>query len=74
MDPATTMVAVRQWSLEDQIEFVFNLWDQLVDDGWQPEPTPELLAELDRRVALHEANPENVRTWEQVVQHVRRPR
>ena len=74
MDPATTLLAVRQWSVEDQLDFVFNLWDQLVDDGWQPELTPELLAELERRIALHEADPTNVRTWEQVLEKVRRPR
>ncbi len=63
MDPAATLQAVRQWSVEDRLELVFRLWDQLVDDGWQPEPTDDLLAELDRRLAAHEANPSNVRTW-----------
>jgi putative addiction module component (TIGR02574 family) len=53
--------------VEVQFEFVFQLWDHLVEDGWQPEPTDDLAAELDRRLAAHEANPSNVRTWEQVV-------
>jgi putative addiction module component (TIGR02574 family) len=74
MDPSTTLQAVRGWPLEDQLEFVFRLWDQLVDDGWQPEPTEELVAELDRRLAAHEADPGNVRTWEQVLKRVRVPR
>ena len=74
MDPATTLEAARQWSVEDRLELVFGLWDQLVADGWQPEPTDELIAELDRRTAAHEANPSNVRTWEQVLERVRRRR
>ncbi len=67
MDPTTTLQAVRQWPADDQLDFAFRLWDQLIDDGWQPEPTNDLLTELDRRLTAHEANPENVRTWEKVL-------
>ena len=74
MDPTTTIQAARQWSVDDRLELVFGLWDQLVEDGWRPEPTDELVAELDRRMAAHEADPTNVRTWEQVLERVRRPR
>jgi putative addiction module component (TIGR02574 family) len=74
MDPATTLEAIREWPVEDRLELVFRLWDQLVDDGWRPEPSDELTAELDRRLAAHEADPTNVRTWEQVLKRVRRPR
>jgi putative addiction module component (TIGR02574 family) len=74
MDPVTTLQEVREWPVEDRLELVFRLWDQLVDDGWRPEPTDELIAELDRRLAAHEADPTNVRTWEQVLERVRRPR
>jgi putative addiction module component (TIGR02574 family) len=60
--------------VEDRLELVFQLWDQLVDDGWQPEPTDVLVAELDRRLTAHEANPTDVRTWEQVLERVRKRR
>jgi len=73
MDPSTTLQAIRGWPVDDQLELVFRLWDQLVDDGWQPEPTEELAAELDRRLAAHAADPSNVRTWEQVLKRVRGP-
>ena len=33
---------------------------------WQPEPDDEFAAELDRRLAAHEANPDDVLTSEQV--------
>jgi putative addiction module component (TIGR02574 family) len=73
LDPPTTLQAVRCWPLEDQLELLFRLWDQLVEDGWQPEPTEELATELDRRLAAHEADPGNVHTWEQVLKRVRGP-
>jgi putative addiction module component (TIGR02574 family) len=74
VDPTATLQAVREWPVEDRLALVFRLWDQLLDDGWRPEPTDDLIAELDRRLAAHEADPTNVRTWEQVLERVRRPR
>ena len=47
---------------------------KFVDNGWRPELTEELKAELDRRVTAHEADPTRALTWEQVLAHVRRPR
>src|SRR5947209_20569173 len=55
MNLTTALQAARQWPVEDRLELVFGLWDQLVEDGWQPEPTDDLAAELDRRLAAHEA-------------------
>ena len=49
MISSTALQAVRGWSLEDQLEFVFQVWDQLVEEGWQPELTDDLKAELDRQ-------------------------
>jgi putative addiction module component (TIGR02574 family) len=72
MDPTPTLEMIRQWPVEDRLELVFRAWDQLVEDGWQPQPSDELAEELDRRLAAHEANPEHVRTWEQVLERVRR--
>jgi putative addiction module component (TIGR02574 family) len=74
VDPTTTLQAVQTWPMEERLEFLFRAWDQLVEDGWQPELTDELKAELDRRLAAHAADPTRVLTWEQVVAHVRRPR
>src|SRR5438034_3345925 len=71
MDPTTAVQAVREWSMADRLAFVFRLWDHLIEDGWQPEPTNDLIAELDRRLAAHEADPTNVRTWEQVLERIR---
>lgn len=65
---------MREWPVEDRLEFLFRSWDQLVEDGWRPEPDDELAAELDRRLAAHEADPANVRAWEQVLERLRKPR
>ncbi len=72
MDPTSTLQAVRQWSMDDRLELIFGLWDQLIEDGWRPEPDDALAEELDRRLAAHEQDPGNVRTWEQVLERVRR--
>lgn len=72
MNTTATLESVREWPVEDQLELVFRLWDQITDAGWQPKPSPELLAELDRRLAAHTADPSRAFTWDEVVQHVRR--
>ena len=54
------------------LERMADAW--LTHAGWRPEVTPELKAELERRVAAHEADPGRVLTWDQVVAHVKRPR
>jgi hypothetical protein len=53
--------------------YITQTHEELVRD-WErkSEPTDELNAELDRRLATHEENPANVRTWEQVLARVRK--
>ena len=71
MDKQAVWQAVQAWPLDDQFDFVHRLWDHIVDSGWQPEMTADLKAELDRRWANYQANPENVFTWEQLVQRIK---
>src|SRR6266478_4255707 len=51
MDTTATLQAVQSLPLEDRLELLFQLWDQLLDEGWQPTLSEELKAELDRRWA-----------------------
>ena len=74
VDTTATLDAARALPVEEQLELVFRLWDQIVDAGWRPTPSPELLDELRRRLAAHDADPSRVLTWEQVVERVRRDR
>jgi putative addiction module component (TIGR02574 family) len=70
MDLTTALESARGWSAEDRLAFALRLWDELVEEGWQPEPDEELAAELDRRLDAHEANPSDVRTSEQVWERI----
>ena len=71
MDPTTAWDVVQAWPVEERLAFACRLWDQVVDGGWQPEACDELVAELDERLATHEADPTNVRTWDQVLERIR---
>jgi putative addiction module component (TIGR02574 family) len=72
MDKTTAWNAIQEWPAADQIELAERIWDHLVDNGWQPELTDELKAELDRRLAAADANPGNVFTREQVAAYLTR--
>lgn len=74
VDKTDALNAFREWPLADQLEFVRQAWDEIVDSGRQPELTEDQKAELDRRLASYRADPTNVLTWEQVMAHLRRPR
>ena len=74
MTTAETIDAIATWDQSDQLELVFEVWDRLLDKGWKPTVTPELEAELQRRLAAYKANPEAVYTWEEVMAHIRQPR
>src|SRR5206468_3810998 len=39
VDPTTTLQAVQAWPVEQQVEFLFRAWDQVLDSGWRPELT-----------------------------------
>ena len=74
MNVAETLQAVGKLPLDEQAEFVFRAWDQLLERGWQPEVrefAPEVRAELQRRLKDFEADPTRVRTWEQIMERAR---
>jgi len=53
---------------EERSELLNRLHEQFT----QSEISDELKAELDRRVAAYEANPDQGYTWEQVLEYVKR--
>jgi putative addiction module component (TIGR02574 family) len=57
---------VRELSVEEQLELVEVLWTCIVDRNAVPDPTNAQKAELDRRLADHAANPEDVVPWDEV--------
>jgi len=57
---------VRNLPLEEQLELVEALWDSIGHRNAVPGPTDAQKAELDRRLADHTANPEDVVPWDEV--------
>jgi len=66
--PAYDLDRLRRLSVPERLQLVEDLWDTIAADA--PDDalpiTPELAAELDRRLAEHRANPEAAVPWEMV--------
>jgi len=71
---ASTLDAMANWSREDQVELMERVWERLVDTGWVPPLTEELKAELDRRIALSDADPSRDIPLDVALAYVRRQR
>ncbi len=66
MDVPSVLREVDAWPVEDRVLLVQELWDRLVDQGYEPELWENLRDELDRRLAADEAAPDDVVSWEEV--------
>lgn len=55
-----------QLSIQDQLELVEALWDGIAKRNAAPSPTDAQKTELDRRLADHETNPNDVVSWDEV--------
>ena len=66
MSTSAPLEEVRSWPLPKRLEFVFLLWDEILDSGTDPGFPDDLKAELDRRWAAYQSIPTDVRTWEQI--------
>jgi putative addiction module component (TIGR02574 family) len=56
----------RQLSVDEKLELVEVLWDDIGDRSDIMLPTPSQLEELEQRLADHEANPEDILSWDEV--------
>jgi len=56
----------RGLNTDEQIELVEAIWDGIVSRGAAPSLTEAQKSELDRRLADHLANPEDVVPWSEV--------
>jgi len=63
---AQLLVQARQLSIQDQLELVQALWDGIAKRGAVPGLVDAQKAELDRRLADHEARPDDVLPWSEV--------
>jgi len=66
VDYSELLTAANALSIDDRIRLAEAIWEGIEAE----EPTPELTEaqkeELDRRLAEHEANPDDVTPWEEV--------
>jgi putative addiction module component (TIGR02574 family) len=65
---AVDLSRLRDLPIEDRLKAVEDLWDSIAeeDPDLAVPLTPALLAELDRRLEEHRADPTGVVPWEQV--------
>ena len=67
-DSSINIGALKQLSVAERIQLVEDLWDSIIEDA--PDDafpiSPELAAELDRRVTELKANPELGVPWDEV--------
>jgi len=66
MDLKTVLTETDSWPVEDRLRLVHELWDRMVDQGFEPALTEEQRAELDRRLGADDAAPGDVVPWEEV--------
>jgi putative addiction module component (TIGR02574 family) len=52
--------------LEQRIRLIDALWESLAEDGYAPPLTLQQAEELDRRLAAHRQNPDDVIPWEAI--------
>jgi len=66
MDLQTVLATVDSWPVEDRLRLMEAIWDRLIDQGYEPDLTPEMKAELDRRLDALDKKPGAVTPWEVV--------
>jgi putative addiction module component (TIGR02574 family) len=59
-------LGIDRFSVEERLTLVEDLWDSIADESAAAPLTDAQRAELDRRLADHEANPDDVVPWEDV--------
>jgi putative addiction module component (TIGR02574 family) len=62
---------LRKLPLPERLELVEELWDSIAADSANLEMTQEQAAELDRRLAEHDANPDEGVSWSELRDRLR---
>jgi len=55
----------------ERLRVVEAVWDSIAEDAGPATLSPEQRAELDRRLDAYEANPQDVLTWDEVLERLR---
>jgi putative addiction module component (TIGR02574 family) len=59
-------MGIDRMSIDERLELVQAIWDSIAHSASRPPISDALRAELDRRLADHLANPQDVVPWEEV--------
>jgi len=59
-------LGIERLGIEERLTLVEELWDSIAADSSAVPLTEAQRTELDRRIAEHEANPDDVVPWEEV--------
>jgi putative addiction module component (TIGR02574 family) len=66
VDIAATLAEIKRLSIEDRLALVEAIWDTIAAESENLPLTEAQRLELERRLAHHEANPDDVVPWEEV--------
>ncbi len=66
MAPTLQALGIDRMSIEDRIALATAIWDSIASEPHPPLLTEAQRQELDRRLAEHASNPDDVVPWEQV--------
>lgn len=66
MGQALHALGIDNMSVEDRIDLVKDIWDSVAIEAGLLPPSPAEKAELDRRLAEDDANPDDTTSWETI--------
>lgn len=66
MSVSLKSLGIDRLSVEERLALVEELWDSIAESAGELPLTPAQEAELERRIAEHDAKPDDVVTWEDV--------
>ena len=66
MGASVKSLGIDRLSVDERLALVEDIWDTIAADSGALPLTDAQRAELDRRIAAHEASPEDVVPWEEV--------
>ena len=72
MDITATLNEIAALKVEDRIRLVQAMWDSIAAEQAYPELTDEQKQELDKRIAESDAESDNVMTWQEVRNSIRK--
>jgi putative addiction module component (TIGR02574 family) len=59
-------LGINQWSIDDRLALVYEIWDSIAPTIEKEPPDPELQLLLTQRMAEIEADPSCLITWEEM--------